>query len=1145
MAQPGRPPVPIWVEAEPAAAASEEDLRDELYMQEAFLQSLAGTPEDTPQRRAEFEAEILRIRAQLKKLQVARQNQVQALQRTGTNATVMAGSSSDEHPSARRTFPVPNHGSVSGAPFHGENLWDDTSNNKYTRKRTYSTHIDHGSPSMPDQKAARFGNEESAWEEELFGTDEYEQRELAFRQRQEQEEQDAAFARMIQDQEDEAQGSFLPNEFESASGRSGQSQRRSTDSPASSEPRANRMPGSWEIGDDNFIDLTDDQPTNGFVPSSSARDVHSRDLSHHAAVQRQRLETNSPFPGPSDSRRRPGFVANGIANPLANGAHNSVYRPGTSSLADIVQRTNNYDYSSGTNEYGDPLDNRIVTPYGYDEESDQVKALLTNNISTEASTADGDSTPPALKEPLYKHQQIALRWMKGMEADEHKRGGILADDMGLGKTISTLALIVQGRVPASKNSPGLAGTNVVVAPVSLLYQWEKEIESKLKYPYSLSVWNYHKKKLPYNELRKFDVVLTSYGKLGQEYKALDIFTKDKTDKGEALNKDILAEKFPFLCAKERFLRVICDEAQQIKNKATQMHQAVCRLPAEYRWCLSGTPMQNSVEEMGSLIHFLRIKPYDDPQEFKRKFNALYPRNKGGFENPEKVMKSLQVLLRAIMLRRTKTSTVDGEPIINLPPKTEITDHVVFTVDEQQYYDDLEHASRVEFSKYLRAGTIGKHYQYVLVKLLRLRQACCHPYLHITDLEFTNNDNSETNMAILAKEINSRRVDAIKEEDTPFLCPICYEYTWNPSILVPCGHYACHECLQLHANSSEQQQNEGGKPRCIICRAEFDMKKAITYNAFKSTFMPEIGDAEAEDAGANGEVDGEDDSNSEVDSDATDSDDGVDDDGDDVDDHGNLKDFIVDDDDDEYKPKPGKAKGESTSKAKSTSKGKKGKGRGKKKGKKEEDIQPHMLAKLRKDASRNADAHRRYLSYLTNIWLPSAKIDKCRQLIREIQETGEKTIVFSQWTLLLDLMEVPLKEDGLRFRRYDGGMSAKQRDEAIQEFTDNPRMKVMLTSLKAGNAGLNLVCASRVIIMDPFWNPFIEKQAVDRTYRIGQRNPVTVHRILVKGTVEDRIMELQEEKRNIVEGAMDEKVAKDLGRLSSNDLAYLFGVVPRR
>ncbi|KAK8008748.1 SNF2 family N-terminal domain-containing protein [Apiospora marii] len=1053
----------------------------------------------------------------------------------------MGGSSSDE--SARRTFPVPNQESVSGLPFDGENLWDETSNsnneyasnsnNEYARKRTYSTHIDHGSPSMPESKAPRFG--------ELFGdVNEHEQRELAFRQRREQEEQDAALARMMQEQEEEeAQESFSHNEFESPSGPSSHDRSRQYQPADSPEPR---MPGSWNIGEDNFVDLTDDQPNDGFVPSSSTINMHARDLAHHAAIQRQRLETNAPFPGPSEnstsSRQRPGFVTDGTTSPLANGAYangaktSSVYRPGTSSLADIVQRTNNYDYASSTNEYGDPLDNRVFIPFGDDDESDQVKALLTN-ISTEAGTADGDSTPAALKEPLYKHQQIALKWMKGMEADEHKRGGILADDMGLGKTISSLALIVRDRTPEHKIYPGRGGTNIVVAPVSLIAQWEKEIESKLKYPYSLAVWNYHKKKLPFSQLRKYDVVLTSYGKLGQEYKALDYFTKDKTDKGEPLDKDVLAEKFPFLCAKQKFLRVIVDEAQMIKNKSTQMHQAVCRIPAEYRWCLSGTPMMNSVDEMGSLIHFLRIKPYNDPQEFRRKFNALYPKGNKGFDDPASVMKSLQVLLRAIMLRRTKTSMIDGEPIITLPPKTEITDHVIFNEDEQQYYDDLEHASRVEFSKYLRAGTVGKHYQYVLVKLLRLRQACCHPYLHITDLEFTNNANSETDMTTLAKEIHSTRVDALMDEDTPFLCPICYEYTWNPSILVPCGHYACHECLQLHANSSEQQRIEGGKPRCIICRAEFDMKKAITYSAFKDTFMPETGDAEAgspKDAGAEAEAadSDEDDSDSETDS--------GEDEGDDIDDRGNLKDFIVDDDDDEYKPKPRKGKGKS--KAKSKAKGKK------KKAKKEEDIQPHMLAKLRKEASRNVDAHRKYLSYLTNIWLPSAKIDKCRQLIQDIQETGEKTIVFSQWTLLLDLMEVPLKEDGLRFRRYDGGMSAKQRDEAVQEFAENPRMKVMLTSLKAGNAGLNLVCASRVIIMDPFWNPFIEKQAVDRTYRIGQRKPVTVHRILVKETVEDRIMELQEEKRNIVEGAMDEKVAKDLGRLSSNDLAFLFGVGPR-
>ncbi|KAK8061273.1 hypothetical protein PG994_007639 [Apiospora phragmitis] len=1060
----------------------------------------------------------------------------------------MAGPSGDEPPGARRTIPVPHAQRISGIDFHGQNLWGDSSSNEYARKRTYSNHLDNGLPSLPESKSQRVSDGEAPWEDELFGNFgeehdssigedhelsaarryEYEQRELAYQQKQTQEKQDAALAHMIARQDEEEAQEYL-----------GQHQPQPMDSPSSlpqtssddfspqayslppPEPSANRMPGAWETDDNNFIDLTDDQPSH----ASSAGNIHPRDLAHHAAIQRQRLESNSLFPAsPSEnsliSQRRPGFIANGTASPLVSRAKNSVYCPGTSSLAELVQRTNNYNYASGTNDHGDPLDDRIINPPGYDTEmepeSEQVKALLAN-ISTEAGTASGDQyddTPPALKEPLYKHQQIALKWMKGMEADEHKRGGILADDMGLGKTISTLALMVHDRTPSRNNPPGRLGTNVVVAPVSLIRQWEKEIGDKLKHTYSLKVHNFHKKKLSYNELRKFDVVLTSYGKLATEYKSVDVFTKDKISRGEPIDKNILAANFPFLCAKEPFVRLIVDESQMIKNKKTQGHRAVCRVPAKHRWCLSGTPMMNNVDEMGSLIHFLQIKPYDDPQEFKRKFAALYPKNKS-YENPEKVMKSLQVLLRAIMLRRTKSSTIDGAPIITLPGKTETIDHVVFNEDEQKYYDDLATQSRVEFSKFLRAGTVGKYYSMVLVKLLRLRQACCHPYLHMTDLEFTNTEISEKDMATFAKEIHTTRVGALKEEGAPFECPICYELSWNPSILVPCGHYACHECLQLHSNSSDQQrdrlENEGAKPKCIICRGEFNLKRSITYEAFKSTFMSQSGDsADAEEADgdvvdSDADSDSDPDSDSDTDSDETDSAE----DGDDIDDRGNLKDFVVDDDDDgEYQPK-----------SESKSRKAKGKTKGKSKGKVSE-IPPKHLAAV-------------------------GQITKCIDVIREIQKSGEKTIVFSQWTLLLDLLEVPLKQDlGLRFRRYDGRMSAQSRDDAVQEFTENPNMKVMLTSLKAGNAGLNLVCASRVIILDPFWNPFIEKQAVDRTYRIGQRKPVQVHRILIKETVEDRIMELQEKKRNIVEGAMDEKVAKDLGRLSSNDLAFLFGVSAR-
>ena len=92
------------------------------------------------------------------------------------------------------------------------------------------------------------------------------------------------------------------------------------------------------------------------------------------------------------------------------------------------------------------------------------------------------------------------------------------------------------------------------------------------------------------------------------------------------------------------------------------------------------------------------------------------------------MRKLQAVLKAILLRRTKTSLIDGKPIINLPPKTEEIQHVVFNDEEQAFYNALESKTQIQFNKYLRAGTVGKNYSNVLVLLLRLRQACCHPHL---------------------------------------------------------------------------------------------------------------------------------------------------------------------------------------------------------------------------------------------------------------------------------------------------------------------------------------------------------------------------------------------------------------------------------
>ena len=123
------------------------------------------------------------------------------------------------------------------------------------------------------------------------------------------------------------------------------------------------------------------------------------------------------------------------------------------------------------------------------------------------------------------------------------------------------------------------------------------------------------------------------------------------------------------------------------------------------------------------------------------------------------------------------------------------------------------------------------------------------------------------------------------------------------------------------------------------------------------------------------------------------------------------------------------------------------------------------------------------------------------------------------------------------------MSSVQRNHAVIEFADNPDVRILLVSLKAGNSGLNLTAASQVILFDPFWNPYIEEQAIDRAHRIGQRLPVQVHRVLVPNTVEDRIIELQEKKRAIIEGALDENAAREVGRLGERELAYLFVSFP--
>lgn len=130
---------------------------------------------------------------------------------------------------------------------------------------------------------------------------------------------------------------------------------------------------------------------------------------------------------------------------------------------------------------------------------------------------------------------------------------------------------------------------------------------------------------------------------------------------------------------------------------------------------------NSVNELYSLIHFLRIKPYCDPEKFRRDFTGPLKGSSEGLKT--KAMRQLQALLKAILLRRTKKSQIDGKPILDLPERTTEARHAPFSEDESEFYRALETRTQLTFNKFLKAGTVGRNYSNILVLLLRLRQAC--------------------------------------------------------------------------------------------------------------------------------------------------------------------------------------------------------------------------------------------------------------------------------------------------------------------------------------------------------------------------------------------------------------------------------------
>jgi len=148
---------------------------------------------------------------------------------------------------------------------------------------------------------------------------------------------------------------------------------------------------------------------------------------------------------------------------------------------------------------------------------------------------------------------------------------------------------------------------------------------------------------------------------------------------------------------------------------------------------------------------------------------------------------------------------------------------------------------------------------------------------------------------------------------------------------------------------------------------------------------------------------------------------------------------------------------------------------------------------------------------------SGKLDLFNELLEEVLDGGHRVLVFSQFVSMLTLIKERLQEQQIEFCYLDG--STTNRPEVVDRFQTSASIPVFLISLKAGGVGLNLTAADTVIHFDPWWNPAVEDQATDRAHRIGQSKVVTSYKLIARDTIEEKILQLQNRKREIIQGTI--------------------------
>ncbi|CAB3234827.1 unnamed protein product [Arctia plantaginis] len=734
------------------------------------------------------------------------------------------------------------------------------------------------------------------------------------------------------------------------------------------------------------------------------------------------------------------------------------------------------------------------------EAAASLAASLQPTGTTLSETAVGTPVPRLLRHALREYQHVGLHWLATMYA----RGlnGILADEMGLGKTVQTIALLAHLALERHDWGPHL-----VVAPTSVVLNWEMEFK---KWCPAFKILTYYgtikerkMKRVGWTKANSFHVCITSYKLVVQDHQSF---------------------------RRKRWKYLILDEAQNIKNFKSQRWQMLLNFQTERRLLLTGTPLQNSLLELWSLMHFLMPDVFASHSEFREWFSEVGGIAEGSARYNEALVRRLHEVLRPFLLRRLK---LDVER--QMPRKYEHVLMCRLSKRQRFLYDDF--MARAKTRESLASGNLLS----VINVLMQLRKVCNHP-----DLFEPRPVSSPLQLPALRYRVPALALDAGVPERAELAARLGGDLATLEA--EGAGAFAAHRArhlapprrlveelteherraapprpppasLRLHLRlvprappriaappplpppvtlsapgrpaaspaAAAPAPGPAGAPAAPAARLEARrracLRRLASANERRCWRLPLFGADLRAAVSAGGPA---------------------------------LPPRDVADLLDELHPLIDRfcvcwAGARAAAPALVAGGGASARGWRRRASLAARAAAPHaraLLALLHAPAARHAVAfpHPSLLQY------DCGKLQTLDGLLRRLKAGGHRVLIFTQMTRVLDVLEAFLSLHGHTYLRLDGATRVDRRQPLVDRFNADPRVFAFILSTRSGGVGLNLTGADSVVFYDSDWNPTMDAQAQDRCHRIGQTRDVHVYRLVTAATVEENILRKAEQKR---------------------------------